>query len=176
MWLSFNKLPILLLFWVELFIRNSENFDIKSLKYGYTLEHIMPQKWMQNWNDVTSYDSEGNEIEDSDEIERTRSHAIYEIGNMTLLNSKLNTSISNSAFYDKVHGKHGWKGIKDLANLILTKEIFKDNNASCDERYIYARTQKIEDLIRDIWGAKDLPAENVSRAKIVEGGRYALRF
>lgn len=171
-----NKLPTLLLFWVELFIRNSENFDIKSLKYGYTLEHIMPQKWMQNWNDVTSYDTEGNEIEDSDEIERARSHAIYEIGNMTLLNSKLNTSISNSAFYDKVHGKHGRKGIKDLADLFLTKEIFKDNNASWDERNIYARTQKIEYLVRDIWDAKDLPVENVTSAKMVEGGRYALRL
>lgn len=171
-----NKLPTLLLFWVELFIRNHDNFDMKSLKYGYTLEHIMPQKWMQNWSDVTAYDPEGNEVEEADEIERIRSRAIYEIGNMTLLNSKLNTSISNSAFMDKVNGKSGRKGIKDLADIFLTKEIFKDNKSTWNELDIYTRTQFIEDKIRDIWDAKELPTEIVASAKASEGGRYAIRL
>ena len=134
-----NKLPTLLLFWMELYERSALNVDVKSLKYEYTLEHIMPKKWMQNWQDVTAYDIEGNVIEDPDEIERIRSHAIYEIGNMTLLNSKLNTSISNSAFFDKVNGKHGRKGIKNLADLRLTREVI-ENNSEWNEIKIYSRT------------------------------------
>lgn len=153
-----NKLPTLLLFWIELYDRNSLNVDVKSLKYEYTLEHIMPQKWMQNWRDVSVYDVNGSEVEDVDEIEHVRNHAIYEIGNMTLLNAKLNSSISNSAFSDKVNGKNGKKGIRNLADLRLTREIFEDNT-EWDERKIYARTAAFENKIREIWDAKELPKE-----------------
>lgn len=170
-----NKLPTLLLFWLELYERNSLNVDVKNLKYEYTLEHIMPQKWLQNWQDVTAYDTDGNEIEDSDDIERIRSHAIYEIGNMTLLNSKLNTSISNSAFYDKVHGKHGRKGIKDLADLRLTRAVI-DNNTEWNELKIYARTTEFEQRIRDIWDANTLPTESTIKSVGGEGGRKELRL
>ena len=34
-----------------------------------------------------------------------RKKSIYSIGNMTLLTSKLNTSISNSCFEEKIEGK-----------------------------------------------------------------------
>lgn len=169
-----NKLPTLLLYWVELYQRSKENFDIKSLKYEYTLEHIMPQKWAQNWSSVPSYDIEKNIIEDADEIERTRSHAIYEIGNMTLLNSKLNTSISNGTFKDKVNGKNGRKGIKDLADLHLTKKVIK--NDEWDERKIYDRTEELEQLIREIWDAKELPAEVSPKTKLIDGGRKEKRL
>ena len=152
-----NKLPTLLLFWIELNQRSNNKVDIKQLKYEYTLEHIMPQKWAQNWSDVPVYDKDNNIIEEADEIERIRSHAIYEIGNMTLLNSKLNTSISNGTFLDKLNGKSGKKGIKDLADLMLTKEVIK--NAEWDERKIAARNGELEKQIRDIWHANTLPAE-----------------
>ena len=131
-----NKLPTLLLFWVELYQRNLLNVDIKILKYEYTLEHIMPQKWAQNWYDVPVYDTDENEVEDADEMERVRSHAIYEIGNMTLLNSKLNTSISNGNFTDKINGKNGRKGIKDLADIRLTRKVI-DNNTEWNELIEY---------------------------------------
>ena len=170
-----NKLPTLLLFWMELYERSALNVDVKSLKYEYTLEHIMPQKWMQNWQDVTAYDIEGNVIEDPDEIERIRSHAIYEIGNMTLLNSKLNTSISNSAFFDKVNGKHGRKGIKNLADLRLTREVI-ENNSEWNEIKIYSRTADFEKRIREIWDACNLPVETSVKSSSVEGGRKALRL
>ena len=169
-----NKLPTLLLFWIELYDRSELNVDVKSLKYEYTLEHIMPQKWMQNWKDVTSYDIEGNEVEDAEEIERVRSHAIYEIGNMTLLNSKLNTSISNSAFFDKVNGKHGRKGIKNLADLRLTREVI-DNNTEWNELRIYERTAVFEKKIRDIWDAAELPKDTAVK-QAANGGRKELRL
>ncbi|MCR5628145.1 DUF4268 domain-containing protein [Eubacterium sp.] len=170
-----NKLPTLLLFWVELYIRKSSLSDIKSLKYGFTLEHIMPQKWMQNWQDVTAYDREGNELEELDEIDRVRSKAIYEIGNMTLLNSKLNTSISNGAFIDKINGKYGKKGVKHLADLLLTKEVV-ENNTEWDELKIYKRTDELESLIRTIWSATDLPIEAVTKHDSGSAGRKELRL
>ncbi len=170
-----NKLPTLILFWVELYQRNESNVDVKSLKYVYTLEHIMPQKWHQNWENVPSYDMEKNIVEDMDDIERVRSHAIYEIGNMTLLNSKLNTSISNSAFLDKINGKHGRKGIGDLADLRLTREVI-DKNTEWNELKIYERTNKLEELIRQVWDANELPIEIVTKDKRLDSGRKQLRL
>ena len=169
-----NKLPTLLLFWVELYKRSLENVDFKRLKYGYTLEHIMPQKWEANWSDVPSYDRDENLIED-EEIESVRSYAIYEIGNMTLLNSKLNTSISNGTFLDKLNGKNGKKGVKDLADFMLTKEIVT-SCSSWDERNIYSRTDEIEKLIRIIWDADSLPKEVAVKSNTERSGRQNIRL
>lgn len=169
-----NKLPNMLLFWIELYRRNEDNFDIKILKYMYTLEHIMPQKWAQNWYDVPVYDTDGNEVEDADEMERVRSHAIYEIGNMTLLNSKLNTSISNGNFTDKINGKNGRKGIKDLADIRLTRDVI-EKNTDWNELKIYTRTAELEKQIRKIWDAEMLPAE-VVKVSSESGGRKKIRF
>ena len=44
-----------------------------------------------------------------------RGQAIYELGNMTLINSKLNSSISNGAFVDKIEGKNGNSGLNIYA-------------------------------------------------------------
>ena len=152
-----NKLPTLLLFWIELFQRKRLNVDVKQLKYEYTLEHIMPKKWKKNWSNVPVYDSSGNQIFDENEIQRIRDLAICEIGNMTLLNAKLNTAVSNGAFFDKIHGNAGKKGLKDLADLRLTKDVIA--YGSWDERNIYNRSRELEQMVREIWEIKDLPRE-----------------
>lgn len=169
-----NKLPTLFLFWVELYRRNQLNVDIKILKYEYTLKHIMPQKCNQNWYDVPVYDTDENEVEDVDEMEHIRSHAIYEIGNIILLNSKLNTSISNGNFTDKINGKNGRKGIKDLANIRLTRKVI-DNNTEWNELKIYARTAELKTEIRKIWDAGELPVEAIKVAA-ESGGQKKIRF
>lgn len=169
-----NKLPTLLLFWIELYNRSKEIVDIKRLKYGYTLEHIMPQKWTANWSDVPSYDQDGNVVEE-DEIDGIRNHAIYEIGNMTLLNSKLNTSISNGKFADKINGKNGKKGVRDLADLKLTREVV-DDCKTWDERNIYDRSTKIEGAIREIWDARELPKVVLIKNNSEEPERKKIRY
>lgn len=170
-----NKLPTLLLFWIELYQRNRRNVDVKCLKYEYTLEHIMPQKWMKNWSDVPVYDEEGNVVEDADEMERIRNHAIYEIGNMTLLNAKLNTSVSNGTFFEKVNGKENKEGIKGLADLRLTKDVI-NNNTEWDERKIAARTSELEKQIRMIWDAENLPAEVPANKAGIDSRRKETRY
>lgn len=157
--MTVNKYPTLLLFMIELYKRDQEKVDIKELVYDYTLEHIMPRKWHQNWTTVPVYDLDGNLVEDEEEKERIRNDAIYQIGNMTILNSKLNSSISNSAFMDKIDGKKGKKGIKDLADLMITKEVIS-NSTDWNETEIYTRTEELERLIREIWDAESLPKEN----------------
>ena len=48
-----NKNATIVLFWIELFRRNNDSKQsIKELKYNYSLEHIMPQKWEEYWSSV----------------------------------------------------------------------------------------------------------------------------
>ena len=103
-----NKHATLLLFWLELKRRyNDTKCGEKELKYCYTLEHIMPQKWKEFWPvgspSVKDYGT-GQEIQDVDLAEETRAAAIYEIGNMALLVSNLNSSVRNYEFKRKMEG------------------------------------------------------------------------
>lgn len=48
--IPYNKIASLILFWIELYRRNIDGkFDCCELKYAYSLEHIMPQKWEKYW-------------------------------------------------------------------------------------------------------------------------------
>ena len=163
--MTMNKFPTLLLFWVELYLRSkaADYMDVKELKYVYTLEHIMPQKWEENWSSVNVYGVDGQMIESPEEAENVRRKVIYEIGNMTLLKSKLNSSVSNGTFNEKKEGKNGKKGLKDIVDLKITKEVIEKDY--WDERTIRDRTSLIEDRIREIWAVKDLPADVAPKSK-----------
>ena len=95
--LQYNKLPTLLLFWLELYKRQTDKADTKELKDSFSLEHIMPQKWQQYWSvsDCPVLSENGDVITDTEKATEIRQSMIYDIGNMTLLNTKLNTSLRN---------------------------------------------------------------------------------
>lgn len=146
-----NKLATLLLFWVELYKRRVQNADLKELPYVFTLEHIMPQKWSQYWSvqDNLVYDENNEIIYDEERASSVRASAIYEIGNMTLLNSKLNTSLRNYDFNRKVQGEGRKRGMKDLADCMITKELF--NLTVWNETSIRERTAVISNTIKTLW-------------------------
>jgi uncharacterized protein with ParB-like and HNH nuclease domain len=56
-----------------------------------TVEHILPQQWQENW----LLSDKLNEDQKSEAIER-RNAALQTLGNLTILNQKLNSSLSNS--------------------------------------------------------------------------------
>lgn len=146
-----NDLAKLLIFWCELYRRHSSRVGIKELKYNYELEHIMPQSWEENWSvtDVPVKDENNNEIQDLEEATRKRSVSIYKIGNMTLLNSSLNKQLRNSSFLDKLNGQGRKKGIKDLADCLLTRDLV--SFSSWDESNISQRTNELINLISIVW-------------------------
>lgn len=149
-----NKIAALILFWIELKRRGSSNLydGDPELKYSYSLEHIMPQKWRQYWSQdsVQVIDvSTGEPICDAEEADSVRQAAIYELGNMTLLNSRLNTSLRNKAFINKVEGEGRKKGMKEYAHLSITKEVL--DSESWDELKIRERTKKLTSEFLSIW-------------------------
>ncbi len=122
-----NKNATLLLFWIELFRRSQDTKQaVKELKYNYSLEHLMPQKWQQFWSKVPVY-NESDEIEtDNEKAKLIRNQKIYSLGNMTLLNSRLNTSLRNYIFERKIEGEGRKKGIRHYSELWITKDDILD--------------------------------------------------
>ncbi len=153
-----NRDATLILFWIELYRRHKDsNYDLKELKYDYTLEHIMPVKWEEHWN-FNQVPHPNNELS-PEEQKKDRNEKIKWLGNMTLLKSKLNTALSNKSFELKMEGEGRKKGIKAYADLSITKEDivepYSRGDKVWDEKKIEERTNKLAKEIKEIWGLKD---------------------
>lgn len=151
-----NKNAALLLFWVELNRRANDNkIGIKVLKYNYSLEHIMPQKWEQYWKDMPDKHNPDGSIMQSETAKADRYEKIYWIGNMTLLTSSLNTSLRNYEFNKKMEGEGRKRGIKIYADLSITSmdivEPYDKGDKIWDENKIMTRTNALTEEINGIW-------------------------
>jgi hypothetical protein len=150
-----NKQATLLLFWIELYRRyNDVKQSVKELKYNYSLEHILPQAWEEYWSNITVYDIHGMIIDDKEIAKNERYRKIYSLGNMTLLNSRLNTSLRNYIFERKIEGEGRKKGIRKYSDLQITKDIlfsYDEGNNYWDERVINKRKKEFENEILNIW-------------------------
>lgn len=136
-----NRDATLVLFWIELYreSQNEEYRDRSELPYHFTLEHLMPQEWEPHWRHI---------VNDGEKAKRL----INQIGNMTLLRQKLNKSISNSEWRTKLDGDGRKRGIKEYADLSITREVvgYDEWNAEAIEK----RTQKLTDEFLTIWNVK----------------------
>lgn len=149
-----NKLASIILFWIELKRHQDPKYDTKLLQYKYQLEHIMPQKWETNWKDVPYVDENGNQLPSNDESKVKRYSKVYSLGNMTLLNGRLNASISNDTFKKKMEGNGKKKGVKDYSSLSITKEVVDiySNNEIWNEKTISDREKELADEVVSLWG------------------------
>lgn len=152
-----NKIATLALFWIELTRRGTDNkHDGQELKYVYSLEHVMPRKWEQYWGtDVCPvYDvSDGHLITDAEMAKEVRYAAVYEIGNMALLNSNLNSYLRNYEMERKVYGENRKKGIQYYADLTVAREVVKTYEESkvWNEASISQRTERLSEEFIRIW-------------------------
>lgn len=158
-----NNVGKMLLFWIELYKQEKDKkADKKALFYStYTLEHIMPQTWVEYWNmqavpviDITT----GKTIEDEETATLIRDESVYELGNMALLSGSLNSAISNYEFARKIDGDPKGRmkkkeGIRSYAALSTTSEIVAiyDAKKKWDETDIRTRTDKFAKVILEIW-------------------------
>jgi hypothetical protein len=151
-----NKSARLLLFWIELYRRHTDpKFDVKELKYSYSLEHIMPQKWEQYWTNLPQKTNTDKSLMTPEQAKRDRSEKVYYIGNMTLLTTNLNSSLRNYTFDKKMDGDGRKKGIKQYAALSVTQhDIVRPYDAGdkvWDESKINARTESLGKEVLIIW-------------------------
>jgi len=154
-----NKNAALVLFWIELRRRSLDRkYDSTELKYDYSLEHIMPQKWEQYWKDLPEKRDASGGIMGPDDAKKDRYERVYWLGNMTLLTSSLNSSLRNYAFQKKMAGDGRKKGVKAYASLSITHddivEPFDRGDTIWDETRIAKRTDALSKEVLGIWGKK----------------------
>lgn len=151
-----NKLGAEILFWIELKRRLAPKYDTKTLQFNYQLEHIMPQKWETNWSNVDYVDEQGNILQKNDDNKSRRYEKVYSLGNMTLLNGRLNASISNNNFQKKMEGDGKKKGVIKYSSLSVTKddlvESIFNKGKQWNEQVIHERENYLGNEVVELWG------------------------
>jgi hypothetical protein len=151
-----NKVAGVVLFWVELRRRWLDpKHDVGQLTWAYTLEHVMPQKWKTHWGEIPPRTRPDGTEMTVEELQQTRGLRVYWIGNMTLLTQKLNSSLRNVGFEQKVLGTKSWKGIREYSKLAVTSAIIDayETDKTWDEAKIEARTKQLESEVLALWPA-----------------------
>jgi hypothetical protein len=128
----------------------------------YHIEHVLPRSWEDHWA-----------LTDRGPEERDR--LLHSLGNLTLLTSKLNIRVSNSAWSNKraALGEH------DV--LKMNAELLATAGGTWDEAAIEARTARITRDILEIWpvppghtsnfgAAEERPRARVTVADLIGAG------
>ena len=116
-------------------LRCSEKTEQADVPRNLTIEHLMPQGWRGNW--LLS------EAEDHATAEYERDTLIHSIGNLTLANQKLNSSMSNAPWETKRDE------LQDHSVLLLNREL--TDKACWNEESIRARSRRMATLLSECW-------------------------
>ena len=104
------------------------------------IEHIMPQAWQRHWPMPAGTD--GTDAEDGIV---TRDRAIHTIGNLTLVNGRLNPSLSNAAWESKR------RALADHSVLFLNKRLINNGPEVWDEQVIEERARWLHAQAIKVW-------------------------
>ena len=102
-----------------------------------TREHIMPSKWQRHWplpEGVTG-----------DEAIDARDRTVKEIGNLTLVTGKLNASLSNAPWSEKI------ETLRRHTTLRLNWELLESPPETWTEESIRDRSRQLADFVTEIW-------------------------
>jgi hypothetical protein len=106
-----------------------------------TIEHVLPQKWHQHWplTDGADLDAVMN-----------RERVLHSLGNLTLVNGRLNPTLSNGPWQTK------WRLLADHAVLHLNKDLFNDYaDRDWNETTIRERGKVLAERAKTVWPASD---------------------
>lgn len=113
-----------------------------------TIEHVMPQEWHEHWQPLKVGAGDPDDVADESPIDR-RNRLIHTLGNLTLVNRKLNPSMSNASWGEKR------AALKTHSTLLLNNAL--DSTPAWDEDAIIDRSRQLADLAIQIWPApKDI--------------------
>lgn len=110
-----NVQALRVLYLLETKIRNDDKYGtlLKGID-DYSLEHLMPKKWKANWDKLAD---ENQEI--------ARNKIILTIGNLAIITQKLNSSISNACWSNKLDGKNKAGGLRKYASGLETNNFLE---------------------------------------------------
>ena len=136
----YNKYSAGVLYLIETKIRVSKlhSTALNGLN-SYTLEHLMPKKWEQNWG----------KLKNPDDIER-RNQSLRTLGNLAIISAALNTSVSNANWSVKKKGQKGKYGLEKYASGIETLSLWL-KEPTWDETTIEKRSLYLFEEAKKIW-------------------------
>ena len=107
-----------------------------------TIEHVMPQSWRQFWPLPDGVEEPGMAGVQRDRI-------IHSIGNLTLVNSKLNPCMSNGPWHDKR------AGLDKHSVLFLNKDLLRHAPDVWNETAIDVRARRLCQTAIKVWPHAD---------------------
>lgn len=135
-----NKQATGILYFIETRIRNRNLHSTSMMGIKrYSLEHIMPKKWENNWPPVKT-----------DEEREIRNRKLLTLGNLTIITASLNSSIRDSNWNTKKEGKSSQKGLVHYAAGLDTFSEYLAL-ANWDESHIEARAKFLSTKANAIW-------------------------
>lgn len=131
----------MLLVAIERHIRTSKSEDV-SIPEDLTVEHLLPQSWSPEVHPFGA----GSYMRDQETQERARRRMVDTIGNLTLLTSPLNSSVSNGPINEKLQeiGEH---------SLLRLNRAIRVDGSRWTEDEILDRGRKLFEYARTIWSA-----------------------
>ena len=123
-----NQQAKTVLYLIEKSIRNTKHSTNLRPLNEYSLEHIMPKKWQNNWNN-----------KHTEEEINTRNKLILKLGNLTIITASLNSSIRDASWEIKKNGKGSKKGLKEYSTGISIFEKYLEKDSIWDNKEIIKR-------------------------------------
>ena len=122
----------------------SDKAESQDAPRNLTIEHVMPRGWRQRW-EYPYKDVEGLEHEEKLEIERKRDNIIHTIGNLTLVNRRLNPTLSNAPWEEKQ------ATLDEHSTLFLNKDLRSNAPEIWNECEIAERSQRLGRIVAEVW-------------------------
>jgi len=118
--------------------RNKQSTGILGLS-KYSLEHIMPKKWENNWNPVSTKEEKD-----------FRNQKLKTLGNLTIITQSLNSSIRDSNWSTKKTGMGDKEGLNHYSGGIETLTPYLKLEV-WDESQIISRADFLYEKAKEIW-------------------------
>ena len=132
-----NKRATGVLYMLESRIRNAGMHSTGLLGFNsYSLEHLMPKKWRNNWGMAIDPDN--------------RDYKLQTLGNLAIITSSLNSSIRDAIWEKKLAGTSSKGGLKTYAAGLVTMEQVLASD-DWDEEKIDERAVWLADKAISIW-------------------------
>jgi len=127
-----NKYAEGILFCITLYLNSHKYMDNNMLNNdNLSLEHIMPKKWRNHWNNPKIAD------------EATRDHKLLTLGNLTVVKGKLNSSMRDAAWSKKQ------KALQQFSTFKITTDYI--NTTTWEETNIETRATDLLTFAKGIW-------------------------
>ena len=137
-----NQQAKVVLYLIEKSTRDSKNYSTNLRPLNeYSLEHIMPKKWKNNWKVQDSF---------SEKEREKRDQLLLKLGNLTIITASLNSSIRDASWEIKKNGKGDKRGLKEYSAGI---SIFEKclTYLEWNEDKITERINELFDLSKNVW-------------------------